>query len=512
MNSFRIESMSKALLRLKDYFSFDTRALALARMGLGISVFIDVLWRMQSIEWHYTDIGTMPRDVFLSQFAFPWTSSLHLMNGTYAFAFILLAFHAFFALMVAFGFKTRLFTFLLSLFTISLHNRLWYLNNGGDDALRSLLFFAVFIPWGEMWSVDWWRSGHSKTPRQVSGAWTAVWFLQAFCIYFVSYILKTSPIWRQDYTAIYYSSHLDLFATSISKFLRQFPSFLKASTILTILLEWLGPLVLVLGFLAPRKWWKWVKGGVVVSFWSLHIGIIFMMSIGLFPFYCIFMWFFFIPSEFLDLLEEKCPRFSQILNRPISKLATLLGLEAQAEKESKVLFILSQSFGVFIFLSVLFWNLSTLKPPMKVTIPFWINVTRWLHLYQEWNMFAPFPKQENVWMEIPAELEDGTSIELLTGSRDILSSKRELFPQLIQDEHWRKFFMNVSDNDKLAKQYAGAWCRIWNRAPERGGRRPRLRRFSINAYHHVILPEYKESPLHKRVVWNHWCFEQDLPK
>ncbi len=512
MNSFRIESMSKALLRLKDYFSFDTRALALGRMGLGISIFIDILWRMQSIEWHYTDLGTMPRDVFLSQFAFSWTSSFHLMNGSFAFAFILLALHAVFALMVAVGYKTRLFTLLLSLFTISLHNRLWYLNNGGDDALRALLFFAVFIPWGEMWSLDWWRSGQNPGPRRVSGSWVAVWFLQAFCIYFVSYILKTSPIWRQDYTAIYYSSHLDLFATPLMKSLRQSPGFLKVSTFLTIVLEWLGPLILVLGIFAPRKLWKWIKFTVVASFWGLHIGIILTMSIGLFPFYCIFMWFFFLPSELLDWFEQKYPKFIRGLNYPLSWLSLKLGLSPLAARESKGLFYLSQAFGVFIFSAIFFWNLSTLKPPMKVSIPFWVNVTRWLHLYQEWNMFAPFPKQENVWLEIPAELEDGSSVELLSGSPDILTSKKEVFPKIIPDEHWRKFYMNVADNDKLAKQYAGAWCRLWNRSPENGGKFPRLRRFSIISYHHVILPDYKQSDLHKRVIWNHWCFEQDLPK
>ena len=512
MNSFRIEPMLKAFLRLKDYFSFDTRALALGRMGLGLSVFVDILWRMQSIDWHYTDQGTMPRDVFLSQFAFPWTNSFHLMNGTFGFAFILLALHGLIALMVAVGYKTRLFTLLLSVFTISLHNRLWYLNNGGDDALRALLFFAVFLPWGEMWSVDWWRKGQNIAPRRVSGSWVAVWFLQAFCVYFVSYILKTSPIWRQDYTAIYYSSHLDLFATPLMKNLRQYPLFLKISTFLTIMLEWLGPLALVLGFVAPRRFWKWVKLGVVASFWGLHLGIILTMSIGLFPFYCIFMWFFFLPTEVLDWFEDRCPKVVKLLNAPLSGLSLKLGLIPVSSRKSKGLFYFSQVFGVFIFATIFFWNLSTLKPPMKVSIPFWINVTRWLHLYQEWNMFSPFPKQENVWLEIPAELENGSSVELLSGSSDILSSKKDIFPQMIPDEHWRKFYMNVADNDKLAKQYAGAWCRLWNRSEDSGGIRPRLRRFSIIAYHHVILPDYKQSDLHKRVVWNHWCFEADLPK
>jgi hypothetical protein len=512
MISFTIEAMLKLIERLKTWFSLDTRSLALARMGFGLSIFIDLLYRMTSIEWHYTDLGIMPRDVFISNFSYPWTFSFHFASGTFAFALIMLLAHAFFALCLMIGFRTRLMTFLIALMTISLHNRMWYLNNGGDDTLRVLMILAIFIPWGEMWSVDWWRSGHSSGPRKVSGAWVVTWFFQAFAIYFVSYILKTSPIWRSEYTAIYYASHLDIFATDIGRFLRQFPTLMKINTFFAILLEWLGPLTLAAGWMMPRKFWWLIKIIIVAAFWGLHLGIIMTMSIGLFPFYCLCMWATFIPSGIWDKLQDKWPRFVMVLNRPFEKISNVLGLETSRGREFKFLFWVSQGLAVFVFLTIFFWNLSTLKPPLKVSIPFWVNTGRILHLYQEWNMFAPFPKRENLWLEVPAELEDGSSIELLTMEKDVHTSKRDSFPKSIPNEHWRKYFMNISDNQKLAEQYGGAWCRIWNRDVRNGGIRPRLRRFSINVFHHVILPDYQESPQVKKTVWNHWCFEQDLKK
>jgi hypothetical protein len=502
--------MNKFFLRLRDWFSLDTRSLAVGRMGLGLFIFIDILWRLSFAEWHYTDLGVMPRDVFTGQFAYPWSFSLHLANGSLGFAVLMLSLHGLCALAMMLGWHTRLATALVAILTISLHNRNWYLNNGGDDALRAFMILATFIPWGEKWSMDQWRHGNGqKKTRRISGTWVFSWFLQIFVIYFVSYILKTSPIWRSEYTAIYYSSHLDIFATDLSRFLRQFPGPMKVATFLTIMLEWMGPLVLIAGWMMARRFQGKLRLLTVLSFWGLHIGIILTMSIGLFPFYLLAVWSTFIPSSTWDYWLSRFPAIDFRIN---SFYARLAGGPTQVQGERvagpKIKWA-SQSLGGFIFLVIMFWNLSTLKPPLKVQIPFWISVGRWTHLYQEWNMFAPFPKQENLWIEIPAVLEDGSSLELLSNSTDVLSSKELTFPATVPNEHWRKYLMNMSDNDKIARHYGGAWCRLWNRPVSSGGREPKLRNFSINIYHHVIQADYVQSPMMKKTIWNHWCFDKD---
>jgi len=486
-------------IRLSEWFSLDTRSLALARIGFGLSVFIDMLWRLSSAEWHYTDVGVLPRNIFIGEFSYPWSVSFHHANGSLGFAVLMLGLHGAAALLMALGWKTRWMTALVAILNVSLHNRNWYVNNGGDDLLRVIMISLAFVPWGEMYSLDQWKQSQTLgAPRRAQGTWMWVLFLQAFVVYYVSYILKTSPIWRSEYSAIYYSSHLDIFATSIGRFIRQFPWFLTFATFMTIMLEWMGPLALSMGWALPKKWQAPLRMLTVLSFWGLHIGIILTMSIGLFPFYCLAMWALFLPSEFWQQLEKRFPRL-----RPAEKLE-----RGPAQKWQQCAHQLA---GAFVFLTIFFWNLSTLKGPLKVQIPFWTTVARWSHLYQEWNMFAPFPKQENLWLEMPAELEDGTTVELLTGDKDVLSSKEHVFPGVVPHEHWRKFYMNLADNEKLAKHYAGAWCRMWNRDEAEGGRRPKLRRFSINVFHHVIQPNYTRSALVKRVVWNHFCFSQDLP-
>ncbi|MFO0003444.1 MAG: hypothetical protein ACK559_20170, partial [bacterium] len=138
------------------------------------------------------------------------------------------------------------------------------------------------------------------------------------------------------------------------------------------------------------------------------------MSIGLFPFYCLGMWAAFIPSDAWDKLLQRFPQIEAKIRAFMAFFAGIPQVQGQVAPGKKMA-LLSQAFGAFIFAAIFCWNLSTLKPPLKYTSSFWIGVGRWLHIYQEWNMFAPFPKQENLWMEIPAELEDGSTIELITG-------------------------------------------------------------------------------------------------
>lgn len=500
--------MQSILKRFSDWFSFDTRSLAIARIGLGLMVFADILTRMTDVEAHYTDFGILSRQSFISEFGFPWSFSLHLANGSGAFAWLMLGIHAFFALAMAFGWRTRLSTAMIAVLTISLQNRNWLINNGGDDVLRVIMVALAFIPWGEMWSMDYWRTGGGAEPRRVKGTWVLVLFVQVFCIYFVSYVLKDHPIWRKEFSALYYASHLDVFATDFSRMVRGYPVFMQVGSVFTIFLEWAGPLVIMLGWALPRKCWRWLRLAVVMAFWGLHGGIILTMNIGLFPYYCLAMWAVFLPSEFWNILLGRYPKIERHVR---AFFACISGGPVLVQNDAtRFWHYFRESLGLLAILTLIFWNLSTIKW-IGIRVPFFINVARWTHVYQEWNMFAPFPKRENLWFEIPAVLEDGTTIELITGEKDVTSSKRKKFPGAIKNEHWRKLYLNLSDNVKLTRLYGGYMCRSWNRPVEEGGRLPRLRRLVIQEHHHVMLPDYVEGPLVKRDVWTHWCFSEDMP-
>jgi predicted DCC family thiol-disulfide oxidoreductase YuxK len=599
------------LAHIKKTLSLDYRSLALYRFLLGFIVMADVLYRLPDVVNFYTDIGLIPRSIFVGEMSMPWSFSLHLANGTTGFALALFGIHFLFGMMLVFGYKTRAAVIGAFIMTVSVHNRNWLVNNGGDDILRALLFISIFLPLNKCFSVDsaLLREKKIRTNDHFS-SWGLLFFFQVFVIYYVSYILKDHPIWRSEFTAVFFSSRLDIFATPFGVWLRDFPFFLKLTTIFTIGLEFFGPLLLVFGFVFGRFWW-WVRLLVVFLFIMLHFGIIMTMWIGVFPYLCMVMWLIFLPAPFWEkfgnyfrskqfgkltifydgqcrfcekavlLIREFCllpdvsikeaqsekhinaemlkenslvvlnqdgkkyfkekglleifrhspvlhlaiPLFSRpvsqsIINRIYTWMAAhreLMGkfsqfLEFRNDKKSITpLSWLYQILGSFFLMTIAMWNLTTIKK-WHIRAPFFQDVTRWTHLYQEWNMFAPYPKMDNIWVEIPATLGDGSEIELLTGDRDIFEIKDKKFPKYIKNEHWRKFYLNLSDRTDYARYYGGYLCREWNERNIKKVKDQSLRKLEIIVFSQGNLPDGSKGGISRKLSWRHWCFDEDYKK
>lgn len=598
------------LRHLKNSLSLDDRSMALYRIMMGLLIMADVIYRIPDFTNFYTDIGLVPRAIFVSEMAMPWSFSLHLANGSLAFIVIMFSIHALFGLMLVLGYKTRWAMFGAWLMTVSIHNRNWLVNNGGDDVLRAILFISIFLPLSRCFSLDsalTEKKEEHPSEHQYFSGWVLAYMCQVSAIYLVGYLLKTHAIWRTEFSALFYSSRLDIFATPIGIWMRDYPGLQKLFTIFTIYLEWLGPLMLVFAFVAGSRWWI-VRSLVVLLFWGLHVGILFTMWIGLFPFICMAMWAIFIPTPFWDRISgryqnlgmhqlaiyydgdcgfckkgvlvlreffllpgvsiapaqnypelyslmqqqnswivvngkgERFFHFNAMLelirHSPLLKgLDKLLGLtpiknffhrvylyvashRAQFSKASQFLELrsprkkiswlkwLSEAGGVFILITIFMWNLTTIKE-YRIRSPFFQHVTRWLHLYQEWNMFAPFPKLDNLWVEIPAVLSDGTEIELLTGDTDPYSIKDKKFYGMVPNEHWRKFFLNLSGRNDYARYYGSFLCRQWNDRKIRWKKDTTLRRMEIVVYSQPNLSGGGRGGISRKSSWKHWCFDED---
>lgn len=597
------------LRTLKKSLGFDYRSLALYRCLMGVVVMADVVYRLPDLVNFYTDVGLVPRSIFLNEMSMPWSLSFHLANGSTAFAVTMFAIHFVLGLMLFFGYKTRWALIGAFIMTVSVHNRNWLVNNGGDDILRALLFISIFLPLNKCFSLDSaLRKNKDPLPDVHLSTWGWMYYFQVFAIYYVSYLLKDHPIWRSEYTAVFYSSRLDIFASPIGFWLRQFPGFLKLSTMFTIYLEHLGPLLLVFSFLAARFWWI-VRLVVIVLFWALHFGIIATMLIGVFPWLCLVMWAIFIPGPFWDklgqiyrsrgmgklkiyfdgecrfcekavliireffllpevqiketqsegsinsamlkenswvIVNEKGEKFfhyagwlevmrhSPVLKClvPVAKLFTLPGntIYKWVASHRQLMSRYSQFFafteetrplpwgkwiyqtvGAYFLVMLMMWNATTVKR-WNFQAPYWQNVTRWTHLYQEWNMFAPFPKMDNVWVEIPAILSDGSELELLTGEKDIYSVKDQKFHRLVPNEHWRKFYLNLSERSDYARYYGGYLCREYNERDKKWVPGTTLRKFEIIVYSQPNLADGSKGGISRRLSWKHWCFDEDYKR
>ncbi|WP_408096412.1 DCC1-like thiol-disulfide oxidoreductase family protein [Peredibacter sp. HCB2-198] len=595
---------------IKKTFSFDDRSLALYRVLIGFIIMADVIYRLPDLTNFYTDIGLVPRALFMNEMGMPWSFSFHFANGSFAFAVIMFTINFIFGLMVFCGYKSNWGMLGAYIMNVSVHNRNWLVNNGGDDVLRAILFLSICLPLSRCFSVDAAMRKEDKKTTEFNSFWVLAFFFQVFAIYYVSYILKDHPIWRKEWTAIFYSSRLDIFATPIGIWMRNFPILGKISTAFTIYLEWLGPLLLLGAWLFGKRWWI-VRTLIVVLFWGLHVGIFFTMTIGLFPFICIAMWSIFLPGPLWDrlaqifrnreydkltmyydgecgfcqkgarlirefvlfrsvpikvaqetpaiysdmqkhhswvIVNEKGERFFQynawiqiikhspffywsagfFASKPVSSIGQgiyvwishhrpFMGkatqfLEYKTEKK-EIIFLkwLREAAGAFILIMLVMWNLTTIKK-WNIKAPFWQDATRWIHLYQEWNMFAPYPKMDNVWVEIPGTLSDGTEMDVLTGNKDIYSIRDKEFYRAIPNEHWRKFYLNLSDRTDYARYYGGFLCRKWNDRKIRFKKNTTLRKFEIIVFSQPNLPDGGKGAISRKLSWRHWCFDEDYKR
>lgn len=598
------------LRHLKKTFSLDDRSLSLYRILIGMVVMADVIYRLEDLTNFYTDIGLIPRSIFTSEMSMPWSLSFHLANGSLPFAVVMFSIHLIFGLMLVFGYKSRWAMIGAYVMAVSVHNRNWLVNNGGDDVLRALLFLSIFLPLDRCFSISSAMKKEKKVTTDQFSTWGLTFFLQAFVIYFVSYVLKDHPIWRTDWTAVFYSSRLDIFATPLAIWLRNYPLIMKMITGASIYLEWLGPILLIFAFAFGRFWWV-VRTFLVVAFIGFHYGIFLTMNIGIFTFICEAMWVIFLPGPFWDLItnyfrkknfdklaiyydaecnfcqkavrilksfllleevsinpaqdnssiytdmtknhswvivNEKNERFFHynaflelLKHSPIGRLFVwffafapvkfiggkvyhwvshnrpLMGKASQfLEYESPKKEIVTGKWlleitGAFIFVTLLMWNLTTIKR-YNVKAPFFQTVTRWIHLYQEWNMFAPFPKMDNIWVEIPATLSDGSEMDILYGTRDIYSVKDQQFVKMIPNEHWRKFYLNLSERNDYARYYGGYLCRKWNERNEKWVEGTTLRKMEIVVYSQQNLPDGEKGGISRKLSWRHWCFDEDYKR
>lgn len=594
---------------LRNSLSFDYRSMAFYRALMGLIIMSDMLYRLPDLVNFYTDVGLVPRKLFFDELGHSWSASIFFANGSTGFALLLFLIYFASGFFILLGRRTSLAFAVAFVLNLSIHNRNWTVNNGGDDVLRAILFYSIFLPLGKYFSLD---SGLHKRDRpndfNYFSPWVLTFFLQAFVIYFVSYILKHSPIWRSDFTAMYYSSRLDIFASDFGIWTRQFPFFQKVGTAFTAFLEWLGPLLLVFTWVLGRRWWV-LRTITVFLFIGLHVGIFLTMKIGLFPWICMVMWTLFLPGQFWEFLAKYIPykkenlkiyfdedcrfceksvyifrslfllpasidrgqsdkkifslmeknhswvivthdgeyhhhyegflavaRHSPILFwiLPVLRFAPVrwigrkmyhwvshhreaMGkmtqyLPFQDEKKPVLTFrFLKGGLGAFTFAALLLWNLSTIKG-LNVKTGIFGDYFRWLHLYQEWNMFAPYPKMDNIWVEVTGELSDGTSIDVLTGSRDIFQVRDKEFYEWMPNEHWRKYFLNLSEKVDYARYLGGYLCRRWNTRGIRYVPGTTLRKMSIKSFSQMNYLEDVKGPIQERVSWNHWCFDEDYKK
>jgi hypothetical protein len=459
-------------------FTLDARSLALGRLLVGALLLLDLGLRVGDLAAHYTDAGVLPRSVFRPE-AWDFLWSVHALGGSTSFEAALLGLQALFAFGMLVGFRTFWTTLGSAALLVSLHGRNPLLRDGQDDLLRVLLVWACLLPWGARWSVDRlrarvWHPLTGVSGDRVFGPATVGWVLQLLTVYWASGIAKLQSPWWTSGMALSNAFAIGRYQTSLGQWLRGFPSVLEVGTFAVLGFELLAPFLL---FFSGA--WRPARGLVVVAFVSLHVSLAFLLRLGLFPAVAIAAWLTLLPPSTWEGLEEQlgvgsvggafAPELGARLPRGRPFLATLL-------------------VGVGLTLTLLF-NLTVLAP--RVRVP---RATVWaaraLGLQQFWSLFSPNPVTPFVmtdgWVELVAELEDGTELDLLADGVPVRATRPPNVADTFANRRWRHYVANVltpwplrSEQRVTVEESRAAWlewrCVEWNAHAPAGRRARELR-------------------------------------
>ena len=257
----------------REVFGIDTRCLAVFRIVIAIILLTDVIFRFPFIQAMYTDSGIFPRTLVDVP---DRLLSVQMLSGSYSLQIVHFVVAGVSAVMLLVGCCTRLSTALCWVLTISMHARNEFVLDGGDDLLRSLLLWSLFLPLGSRFSLDSYRSGVQRSEVVCSPATVAL-MLQFCCLYFFAGWFKVGPEWV-DGTAIQHVLDQTRWSKPAAGLLTQHPSAMSMLTRFVVWFEIIGPLCLLIPFRTRQ-----IRMLMVPAFWAFQAGLAATIQLHLFP-------------------------------------------------------------------------------------------------------------------------------------------------------------------------------------------------------------------------------------
>lgn len=454
---------------LEKVVSLDLRSLAIFRIALGIVLVIDMIDRLKDVKLFYSDSG-IPGIQNLVPNLFTQTSfSINNLSGDATFQALILLVTLVLSILFLIGYRTRIVTILVWFLVVSIQNRNFIILQGGDDYIRIVLFWAMFLPLAERFSWDAIFNKKLKDNRYISPINIAYIFQIIFLYYFAA-LEKSDPIWYRDYTALHYALNLDIFVTPLGRFLYSLTDLLKPLTAFVYNIE------LNVGALLAFPVFNHITRTLgVLLIIGLHIGIGATLDVGPFPWISIAAIIALIPTEAMDKLAE-------LYNKYLSKKADKVKLIAKIKKftgsvkkkeftETKLtrylqflnsftltLVAVSLTFIIFI------WNVNNVKYTINLGEKA-ISIVNFLRLDQNWSMFSPYPFVDDGWYVISGELENGEEVSLWgIDKKTSVNEKPENYYNYFPNERWRKFMNNLwyDSNHQYRERYLEFMCLEWN--------------------------------------------------
>ena len=277
-------------------------------MLIGADFVYEWINRATSLTGHYTDDGVLPR-ALMPAVARRLALPIFRLSGSVTVQATLMIVACLFAAMLMVGYRTRLATIATWILHLAVIERLPSITGGGDNLMRYLLLWSMFVPLGACWSVDHWlsrRRGAASPPAgngvgpPIVSLGVAALFVQLASIYFCAGVHKLEhPAWRQG-VAVYRALQVYTRTTPLGDWMLNFPHFLSLTSLVLPVLQILGAVYLFVPFLMGQ-----MRTLIVFSYAAFQITLGASIVLGNFQQVAVFMMVPFLPPWFWDHLLPK---------------------------------------------------------------------------------------------------------------------------------------------------------------------------------------------------------------
>lgn len=471
---------------IRSVFTLDLRALALLRIALSFVLMADLIFRFADLKAFYTGGGVLPLEALFRHHWDPFYFSLFTTNDNHYLQTLLFAVNFLCVFCLLIGYRTKLFSILVWIFLISIHNRNPLVMQAGDHLLRMLVFWGIFLPWGYLFSVDSRKTIFVEKRHSFESFAGFAYICQIAFLYYFSALIKSSAEWRSDFTALYYALSIDQITRPIGELLYPHYDLLKALTAGTFYLELILPLFLFIPFY--NAWFRMVT---IVATVMLQMGIFATMNVGLFSAISMVMMIGIIPGSFLDWISSRFSRSINALKGLGRRLASRFRSKTKEQLAPPKPSLSSEIVVTLALIYVLGWNLQTIG---KKAIPdslLWVGSL--FKLQQHWAMFAPTVYKDDGWFIYQGTTEDGREIDLLKDGSPVTYEKAERVADLVKSDRWRKYGENIimKSNIHFRPYFCNFLLNEWNSAnPESP-----VAQLNVIYMHERTLPNYQTAEI-----------------
>lgn len=296
--SYLYRRLSMAASICADWAGLDVRSLAIFRIALAMQQLIDQCIDAPSHAVFLTDDGVLPRSVTTKHYSSAhW--SLHAVHGGAALYNVLSIVHIGVLLALLLGWHTRTSTAAAYLLRVSQCNRNEMILSAFDGSLAcALLFWGVWLPLGDVWSMDALRQRlaplthhggevvlrrraampSARTVRPVLSVASIALQVQMWVVYFSAMYAKTSSVWTRDHTAVQLMlQHSFASQRRASLWLLRQEALCRLLTAMTAPVEYVLPLMLLLP--SPPRVQLYLRVPALAGLMGFHCAICILLAL-----------------------------------------------------------------------------------------------------------------------------------------------------------------------------------------------------------------------------------------